>query len=370
MEFELISSVRYLGILPMFVLSLMLALKNRGKVCSSVYNRSRYMLIAATLLLASHCLIQYVCHLREQNYTLCWALNMAFYVAIAPLYNMTELNLLRAGRNMNRVYLRNGIFMIISYILLAIGYFTDTLVNNEQPYKTMTFVVALVFFCMIIELSWVLTREMRVADKRLTDEELTERHNALRYTARVMKWIILVSLLTPWVSMSPSLLLNSIFGMLMFCLILWFLLRFINYGENMAEIIEVNDEITEAQLIETETNSNNNLQEQRERIEQWVSKRRYTDPSITIAEALKEMDVSASALNNYLESCTDVAGYRKWLTYLRIEEAKRIMTEHPEYSLEHVAEACGYANGGNMSRAFKTAEGMPPSEWTALNAKK
>lgn len=85
----------------MFILALKLALRNyRGKLQSVIYSRSCDMLIVATLLLATHFLIQYVWHLREQCVTLCWTVNMAFYVVITPLYNMAELNLLRAGHNM------------------------------------------------------------------------------------------------------------------------------------------------------------------------------------------------------------------------------------------------------------------------------
>lgn len=47
MEQELISSVRYLGSIPMFIVALMLALKNRGRLQSTVYNRSRCLLIVA-----------------------------------------------------------------------------------------------------------------------------------------------------------------------------------------------------------------------------------------------------------------------------------------------------------------------------------
>ena len=374
MEQQLISSVRYVGVVPMIIIALMLALKNRGRVQSAVYNRSRWLLVAATLLLAAHFLIQYVGHLREQSVTLCWVVNLAFYVVITPLYNLAELNLLRAGHRMKWRYWHNAISVALCYVLLAIGYFTHTLINDAQPWLTATFIVALLYFLKVIELSWVLGREMKVADSRLTDQELSHRHQALRYTARVMRWIILLSLLSPWVGMSASLVLNSIYGMAIFVLLIWFQIKFLHYGENMAECIEVNDEILEAAMIETETTSENEDALQRfsaessmtdleQRIEQWLCLRRFTDPSLTISEALKEMNVSASALNFYLESHTTIRGYRKWLPYLRVEEAKKVMREHPKLSLEAVADACGYSDRSTLSRAFKTQEGISPKDW-------
>ena len=222
MDELIISSVRFLGALPMFVAAVCLVFFNRGKLQSAVYNRSRWFTAAATLLLGIHFAIQFVFQLREQSVTLCWTLNMMAYVIATPLYNMAELNLLRAGHNMKPRYWRNGIFVALCYLVLAVGYFTDTLVNDQQPWLTATFIVALLYFTNILELSLVLGKEMKVADARMTDEELTQRHDALRFTARVMKWIILVSLFSPWVGMSSSLLLNSFYGIIVFTLLLMF----------------------------------------------------------------------------------------------------------------------------------------------------
>ena len=185
MEDLIISGVRFLGALPMFIAAVCLVLFNRGKLQSAVYNRSRWFIAAATLLLGVHFAIQFVGQLREQSVTLCWTLNMMAYVIATPLYNMAELDLLRAGHDMKPRYRRSGIFIAACYVILAIGYFTDTLVNDQQPWKTATFVVALLYFLNVIELSWVLTKEMKQAGTRLTDEELSERHSVLRFKRKI-----------------------------------------------------------------------------------------------------------------------------------------------------------------------------------------
>ena len=115
MEELLITGARFLGALPMFVAVSFLLLFNRGKLQSAVYNRSRWFIAAATLLLGVHFAIQFVCQLREQSVTLCWTLNMMTYVIATPLYNMAELNLLRAGHNMRGRYRNNAIFVTLCY---------------------------------------------------------------------------------------------------------------------------------------------------------------------------------------------------------------------------------------------------------------
>ena len=359
MEELLITGARFLGALPMFIAVAYLILFNRGKLQSAVYNRSRWFITAATLILGVQFAIQFVGQLREQSPTLCWTVNMMTYVIATPLYNMAELNLLRAGHNMRGRYRRNAIFVTLCYIVFAIGYLTGTLINDQQPWLTATFVVAFLYFLKVIELSGVLFQEMKKTDTRLTDEELTERHNVLRYTARVMKWIILVSIFSPWVGMSSSLMLNALYGIVIFLLLLGFIVLFLVYGNNQTECIEVNDEIAEAVIAEAESQS----EHVRQRIEQWVSERHFTDANITIGGALQEMGITATALNFYLEQHTNVENYRQWLPHLRIEEAKRYMLEHPDYSLQAIAEECGYANSSNFSRAFKAQEGMTPGQW-------
>ena len=361
MEEQIISGVRFFGSLPMFVAIACLILFNRGKIQSAVYNRSRWFIMAASFILGIQFAIQFAGQIREQSFTLSWTLNMMAYVIATPLYNMAELNLLRAGHNMKQRYWRNSIFIVFCYIMLAIGYITDTLINDEQPWMTATFIVALLYFAKLIELSWVLSKEMKVATARLTEEELSQRHDALRFTARVMKWIIIFSLFSPWIGMSPSLILNAIYGIIVFPLLLVFVGLFIIYGWNMAECIKVDNEIADAIITETES-QNEHI---RQRIEQWVCERHFTDPNITINSALEDMGISSTTLNYYLEQHTNVDHYRNWLPYLRIEEAKHIMQEHPEYSLDAVAESCGYSNKSNFSRAFKKQEGITPGQWNS-----
>lgn len=373
MEQDLITGVRFFGAASLIFIAILVALINRGRVQSDVYEKSRWFICAATMLLGIHNLIQFFGHFREESVTLCWTINLAFYVVVTPLYNMGELNLLRAGRGMKSRYIRNIAFILLCYAIFAIGYSSGTLINDEAPWLTATFAVAILYFMKLLELSVSLRKEMLRTSRRLTDEELEERHEALHYTARSMNWVIIFSLLTPWPGMTSSLLLNSVFGLVVMGLLIWFVVRFLTYGNNMAGLIDVTNEITEAQMIEEEAKVAPSIQEDthsltQQRIEQWVEQCRYTNPSVTLDSALKEMGISVTSLNFYLEQHTKVTNYRQWLPYLRIEEAKRIMLEHPEYSFDTIAESCGYSNKSNFSRAFKAHEGITPGQWLSAQS--
>lgn len=98
-------------------------------------------------------------------------------------------------------------------------------------------------------------------------------------------------------------------------------------------------------------------------IELWVAERHYADPKLSIKDALQQMDVSEEALYDYLEHHTDQPGYRQWLSHLRIEEAKRQLLLHPDFSLRAIAKESGYSSSSTLIRAFKTQEGSTPMEW-------
>lgn len=237
------------------------------------------------------------------------------------------------------------------------------LIDDVEPHTTVTFYIALALFAKITQMAIVLHRGLKKTRSSLTDGELQQRHVALRYTSHAMNALLVVAVFAPWAGLSSSTLLYTITKLTLLMTLSWLVCEFCLYGYNMAETIEVNDEIREAQLMEGERPSTDISEHASRKIEAWVDARHYTDPILTIGTALKQMGVSASTLNAYLSSNTDSTNFRKWLPYLRIEEAKRQMTQHPELTLQAIAEASGYANHPNFTRAFKTKEGNSPTEW-------
>lgn len=367
MEEDFITSIRFMGAVSMLLMALVLSFVNRSKGRSGVYERSRWMIVVGCLLLSAHMATQFFGHFREYSPTLSWSINLIYYTPILPLFYLGSLNLIRGGLNMKWPIIRCMVYAAISYILFIVGYATDTLINDAAPWHTTTILVAAVLSAVTIDMMILLLREVKKFDSRLTDIELAERHRELRLAARTTKFILFFAMLIPWIGISSNLELHSVVGFVMICLLLWHFSRFYMYGNDIFEVTEVNEEICEASLAEEEFESpvvvNEEERNAKQRIEQWIKERHYTDPNLTIAMALEQMGVSLSTLNFYLEHNANVGNYRKWLPYLRIEEAKRVMQEHPEYSLQAVAEESGYSNNSSMARAFRMQEGLTPSEW-------
>ncbi len=57
----------------------------------------------------------------------------------------------------------------------------------------------------------------------------------------------------------------------------------------------------------------------------------------------------------------------KYITRLRMNEAKRLLLQNPEMEIQKVGEIAGYRDGYYFSRAFKAYTGMQPSEYRNMN---
>ena len=330
---DLVTGTRFMGAFTMFALSILLVFVNRGKTQLKVYNQARWLIFTGCLLLCIYNMVQFFGNFREQSITLSWAVSTMFLVATIPPIFLGSLFLLRAGHDMKPHIWRSVIFVAFCYGLFFYGLTNDLLIDDVEPHTTVTFYIALALFAKITQMAIVLHRGVKKASSSLTDEELQERHVALRYTSHAMNALLLIAVFAPWVGLTSSPLLYSLTRLIMHLVLAWLVCEFCLYGYNMAEAIEVNDEIREAQLMEEERPSTDIPEHATRKIEAWVDARYYTDPNLTIGTALKQMGVSASTLNAYLSTNTDATNFRKWLPYLRIEEAKRQMTQHPELTL-------------------------------------
>ena len=55
--------------------------------------------------------------------------------------------------------------------------------------------------------------------------------------------------------------------------------------------------------------------------------------------------------------------FSKWIAHLRVEEAKQLMTAHPDYSNEAVAKECGFSSRSYFQKVFRDLTGMTPREF-------
>lgn len=103
-------------------------------------------------------------------------------------------------------------------------------------------------------------------------------------------------------------------------------------------------------------------------VQQWVNEKGYRLPHRTIQEAAKSIGTDTVKLHRY---CINSLGtdFRAWRTSLRIEDAKKLLTEQPDLPASQIARLVGINDRSNFFRQFTEFTGFSPEQWRATHTK-
>ena len=98
------------------------------------------------------------------------------------------------------------------------------------------------------------------------------------------------------------------------------------------------------------------------RLAGWIGRNGFTHPGLTIEDLAGILCTNRTYIAAYIKSVYHVT-FREWIAGLRIEYAKRLMSEHPEMTVSAVPEASGFLSLSYFSRIFTEKEGITPAKW-------
>jgi len=93
-----------------------------------------------------------------------------------------------------------------------------------------------------------------------------------------------------------------------------------------------------------------------------ISGKIYLREGISLEELAQLLKVGRTTLSALINAEENV-NFHTWINQLRIEEAKRLFLENPDYSIIQIAELSGFSEHSNFSRMFKHITGQTPSAW-------
>jgi len=88
----------------------------------------------------------------------------------------------------------------------------------------------------------------------------------------------------------------------------------------------------------------------------------YCEVSINIEEMAHKLNVGRTTLSNFINR-EEGMNFNTWINKLRIEDAKNLLIENPDYTIAIIAEMVGYSEQANFSRQFKLITGETPLVW-------
>jgi AraC-like DNA-binding protein len=106
-----------------------------------------------------------------------------------------------------------------------------------------------------------------------------------------------------------------------------------------------------------------------ERLGQWVAQGRHYENYKSMDDILDELGLTGEELSLY---CSKVLKkkFLSWRKELRLEDAKKLLLEHPEAPVCHIGYAVGMNDKSNFRRQFKDYVGYTPLEWRKQNLEK
>ena len=98
-------------------------------------------------------------------------------------------------------------------------------------------------------------------------------------------------------------------------------------------------------------------------LEAWLEKEKpYLNPDFQLADLREVLPMNRTYLSQFINAEYGCSFYH-WVNSLRIAEAKRLMTEHPEIRLKEIAQQSGFSSPTVFSRVFMRETGISPREW-------
>lgn len=331
------------------------------------YEQMRWCCMSALLLMALHYFLQIYFGFRAQGADVGALVNMLFYAPAISTFSYSFVRL--AGR---KAVQRRFIVVVSAFLLAILGCF----VTGYLYYGSLHMPVALnamgaCFFASIV-FCFLYPRQEINRMRRLADEESGQVPVQYDLFLRTASMLLYVASLVMSLSIyfTP---LVFIVGTLNLVAMLFYVISFIALGFNISKVnqlisTEIEDHAQSDGPSDSEEPKPLMSDEQKSMIrtllDGWRKNQGYATTDLNSSSLAARLDIPKRLLVQYLR---EVEGktFRVWLSDLRLEEAKRLIREHPEYSNESIAESCGFSRS-HLQVKFKESTGLTTNDWRKL----
>lgn len=366
---------QFTAVVVLTLLTLTLVLLPRRVAVADVPFRSRWLMAGGTGILALHFLLQLILGLRSKGVTEAILLNLFMFVPAAWLLSVGVLYIQRKGEVRRRDWLVGPICWGIVTILLAVAYFMSDEPELAEMHKLhiAELIASVVYLAMQCHFTFFQFRELKRIHRALDNYYDRDMGELLGSMERAMEVLATFAVMVPVVIYDSGWFLVA-FGILFLCGMFFFVISYFYYvvssdwrqvveAEQHDDSVEVEDEI---EPINEKPSVPEMSEEDRNRIEaavnRWLAKGGHLKSGITIQAAADEMKIPRYQLSAWLKT-TDQELFSPWLTYMRIENAKRLITEHPDWSNDIIAEHCGFGSRSYFQTVFHKQTGMTPAKF-------
>ena len=371
--------MQFTAVVLMLLLTIKLLFLRERRIKSRQARQARRLMTTATALLALHFAIQLKTGLRVMGVTQSVMLNLAMLIPASHLFARAILLLQRRGELSLADRWTGPAVWTVTMAMLAVAALTDgkPLLSDTLELRLAERAGAVLYMLMQGYYTWRHSVSLVAMHRALHDYYDRDTDGMLRWMQYSIVGLMLLALMVPVAIFSSGP------GMLAVAFAVYFLMFYLVDSfcfyltspapermqaaeQNAAEMEEelenlINEKQTDAGTADAAVLSPEVMSEVEQAVEAWKARRGYCQTGLLQPLAAQAIGISRYRLTAWLHQ--QGLKYTEWIAQLRVEEAKRTIVAHPDWSNDAVAQHCGFTDRTVLQRTFKRIEGITPQKY-------
>lgn len=363
--------VQFTAIVLLLLLLLKLLTLPKRTVSNWAARRSRLMMVVGMVLLLVQFVLQYTLKLRAMGVTQAVLVNLIFFVPASWAFSLGVLYLQRHG-NIKTFDKYLGLAtwgVVLALIVVASSIDGQPLLSATPELRWAEIIASVCYAAMLFYYVGCQIRNVRVMREAMM--------NYFDYdVSDVLRWMeVGIVILASMAALVPLLIFFSgiwlgIYAVLIFIGLFFLVDSYCGFLLSAAfkkvQEAEQNELATEVLQLEAEggevtTLSEETAQRVENAVERWKASGGHLKSGMKLPAAAEDMQLPRYLLSAWLKQWGK--HYNDWLTDLRVDEAKRMLREHPDWNNEAIALNCGFTDRSYFQKKFKERTGFSPAEY-------
>ena len=371
--------MQFTAVVLMLLLTMKLLFLRERRIKSRQARQARRLMTTGTVLLALHFAIQLKTGLRLMGITQSVMLNLAMLIPASHLFARAILLLQRRGELSLADRWTGPAVWTVTMAMLAVAALTDgqPLLSDTLQLRLAERAGAVLYMLMQGYYTWRHSVSLVAMHRALHDYYDRDTDGMLRWMQYSIVGLMLLALMVPVAIFSSGP------GMLAVAFAVYFLMFYLvdsfcfyltspapermqaaeqNAAEMEEELENLNNgKQTDAGTADAAVLSPEVMSEVEQAVEAWKARGGYCQTGLLQPLAAQAIGISRYRLTAWLHQ--QGLKYTEWIAQLRVEEAKRIIAAHPDWSNDAVAQHCGFTDRTVLQRTFKRIEGITPQKY-------
>ncbi|MDY5962206.1 MAG: helix-turn-helix domain-containing protein [Bacteroidaceae bacterium] len=333
------------------------------------YERSRWLICAAMVLLAVHYVLQMGHGLRASGDDVGAVINILFYTPCIMLISLGIINI-ECGRIFQKHYFSVG---MCGLVVLGVTFLIGVYLSGSLHLGVILYVMFAQFIALLLYFIFISLHETHLRRKVIEAQTATDLLPFDRYTLSSTLFMCAMAFMLVFAIMNRGLL--YVFGPLMLISLLLFVLAFIGLGYNYRPFDGImEDDLSDAdadllqeglacgddeEALPLQKLDVSRMKEIDAAVSEWCTHGGFRNSEVTMSMLSRNIGIPRRELTLYFVQYLQ-SSFRVWLSDVRFQEARRMLLENPHYSNEIISVECGFSSHAQLYKIFRTKAGMTP----------